>query len=150
MKNLLIVFFLLATVSIGMADEKQNSVVFCVPGEGWFFTAFADGSVKGEYGSSFGDSIELPAKTIDFSQLVSFVLTSQTDTFGTETQAALRLKGENSTSMKSLREDSFFRVFFLKHRNDWKGLLGKPPSKRVQELMLKIRYYKATEPSVKD
>ncbi len=150
MKILLAVFFILGIVLNSLANPKPISVSFVVKGEGWSFTALADGSVKGEYGSLFGESTKLPEKSIDFAKLVDFVRSSQTDAFGVETQAGIRREGDVSLSMKALRDDSFFRIFFLKYRKDWKGWNGEPPSERIQKLMLKIGYYKEAEKDTAD
>ncbi len=146
MKTLLTLLFVLAAISANAADAKPVRVTFTLLQKDWIFDVLPDGSVFAQFGSSAGDSIQLPAKTVNFAEFVQVVRSSSPTAENGPLYAAVCLEGETASYPKTLEDDTFFRKFLLKHKKDWQGWDGRKPSRRMQELMQRIVYYR-TEPA---
>jgi hypothetical protein len=139
--------FVAVASSLG-EDPEPITVEFTVRAEGWFFTAYPDGSIHGQFGSLPGDAIRLPPGTADFSEIVSFVKASKAPSGKVEVQAAVRHKDEVSVTLKPVEDNGYFRKLFLKHRDGWLDWMKATPNGRLVSLMQRIEYYKQPNKAV--
>jgi hypothetical protein len=150
MKPLLAILFacFAAVASSRGEDPEPITVAFTVRAEGWFFTAYPDGSIRGQFGSLPGDAIRLPPGTADFSEIVSFVKASKAPSGKVEVEAAVRHKDEVSVTLKPVEDNGYFRKLFLKHRDGWLDWMKATPNGRLVSLMQRIEYYKQPNKAV--
>jgi hypothetical protein len=138
-KPLLAAFFFLS--ALASAETPDAARLEISDKGGWHFMIFPDGSVFGQYGSTTGDSIQLPPRTVNFQETVELVQAALADDRSGEVHAAIRHEGEVVITLKALKDDAFLHELFQHNRHNWKDWQGNEPSDRLRMLMNKIHYY---------
>ena len=106
--------------------SRVERITLMTPDMAWLVDVRPDGSVRAQYGSSVGDELRLPSKTVDFKELYLRVERYAQDRKDKEhtVSVAVKRKGVHSTTAVCMSPEHLPEIFLKPEEQEWQSSPG--------------------------